>query len=123
MPEHAQLDVDALYAALDQRRKSLGLSWRQAATKAGVSPSTLTRLGQGKRPDVTSFAVLVKWLGVSSEHFLRGVKTGKSKDQDFLTVVSVHLRARKELSRESAGALEDIIRAAYNRLKSRNAET
>lgn len=122
MPERAQLDVDALYAALDQRRKSAQLSWRQAAAKAGVSPSTLTRLGQGKRPDMTSFAVLVKWLGVSPDHFLRGIKTGKPKDQDFLTVVSVHLRARKELSRESAEALEDIIRAAYNRFKNRNPE-
>ena len=45
------------------------------------------------------------------------------KDQDFLTVISAHLRARKELSAESAGALEEIIRAAYNRLKSRPAGT
>lgn len=123
MPERAQLDVDALYAALDQRRRSLDLSWRQVAAKAGVSPSTLTRLGQGKRPDVTSLAALVKWLGVSPETFFRGMNTAKTKDQDFLTVVSTHLRARKELSRESAEALEDIIRAAYTRLKSRDAET
>ena len=123
MSEVAQLDVKTLFAALDQRRQSLKMSWRQAAAEAGVSPSTLTRLGQGKRPDVTSFAALVKWLGVSSEHFLSGVRASRPKDQDFLTVVSAHLRARKELSPKSAEALEDIIRAAYNRLKDRDGDT
>jgi transcriptional regulator with XRE-family HTH domain len=118
-----ELDVGALYAALDQRRQSKKLSWRQAATAAGVSPSTLTRLGQGKRPDVTSFAALLKWLGIPAEHFLTGVKTSRGKEQDFLTVVSVHLRARKELSPRSAEALEDIIRAAYNNLRERDSES
>ena len=123
MTDPAQLDVQALHAALDQRRTSLKMSWRQAAAAAGISPSTLTRLGQGKRPDMTSFAALVNWLGVSSEHFLSGITPTKRHDQDFLTVVSAHLRARKELSARSADALEDIIRAAYNRLKEQDDES
>ena len=122
MPEEAHLDVGTLYAALDQHRRSLGLSWRQAAGQIGISPSTLTRLGQGKRPDVQGFAALVKWLKVPPDQFLRGGRRPRHEEQDFLTVVSAHLRARKELSPRSAEALEDIIRAAYTRLKDRDVE-
>lgn len=121
--QHAdsQLDVEALYAALDARRRSLELSWRQAASKAGVSPSTLTRLGQGKRPDVDGFAALVHWLEVPAERFLRGgSKAGRSRPE-LLTVISTHLRASKELTPKSARALEDIFRAAYERLKDEKA--
>jgi transcriptional regulator with XRE-family HTH domain len=122
MSEAAHLDVETLYATLEQRRRSLEISWRQLAAQAGVSPSTLTRLGQGKRPDVQGLAALVSWLGVSPESFLRGNVRPAHESQDFLTVVSAHLRARKELSHKSAEALEEIIRAAYNRLKDRDAE-
>jgi len=51
-----RLDVQALYDALDQQRRSKKLSWRQLAGEAGVSPSTLSRMTQGKRPDVDSLA-------------------------------------------------------------------
>ena len=122
MTEDPRLDVQTLYAAVDQRRQSLKMSWRQAAVAAGISPSTLTRLGQGKRPDVSGFASLIKWLGVSPEHFLSGVRAPHQDDQDFMTVVSAQLRARKELSPKSAEALEEIIRAAYTRLKDRDSE-
>ncbi len=119
---HAQLDVQALYAALDTRRKSDKLSWRQTAAEANVSASTLTRLGQGKRPDVDSFAALIHWLGVAPENFL-GSPTEQRPAPDLLTVISTHLRARRELTPKSAKALEDIIRAAYEQLKTSNAET
>jgi len=114
------LDVAALYAALDEQRKAKNLSWRQVAKEAGVSPSTLTRMGQGKRPDVDSFAALIQWLGVPAEHFIRG--SGKHKkvhEPDTLTVISTFLRAGKELTPKSADALQDIISAAFKALRER----
>lgn len=111
----SQLDVAALYAALDSKRRTLELSWRQVATEAGVSPSTLTRTGQGKRPDVDSFAALVQWLGTSADRFLQVADATTS--QDTMTVLSTHLRASKDLTPKSARALEDIIRAAFAGLK------
>jgi len=117
MPDKG-LDTDALYAALDQRRQSSELSWRQVAQEAGVSPSTLTRLGQGKRPDVDGFAALVKWLGQSADDFLRPKHVDEDDERtDTMAVISAHLRSSKNLSSESAEALEDILRAAYKRLK------
>lgn len=114
----AHLDVEALYAALDEQRKARGLSWRELAKEAGVSPSTLTRLGQKKRPDVDSFAALIQWLGISSDRFLRSdhAKTNK-KEPETMALVSSLLRANKRLSKKTVEALEDIIRAAYENLK------
>src|SRR5882672_11423146 len=123
MAEDAQLDVEALYAALDQQRKSRDLSWRKVADETGVSASTLTRIGQGKRPDVDSFAALVHWLGVPSERFLKIEGRKKRNDPDLMTVISTHLRAQKDLSPAGAKALEDIIRAAYSQLRTRNARS
>ena len=119
MPE-PRLDVRALYAALDQARRSRDLSWRGVAREAGVSPSTLTRLGQLKRPDVDSFAALVQWLGIDAERFLReppGRSKTNEEDSEPMAVISSYLRARKELSPKSAAALEDILQAAYDSLK------
>ena len=119
MPE-PRLDVTALYAALDQARRSKNMSWRAVAGEAGVSPSTLTRLGQMKRPDVDSFGALIQWVGIDAENFLReppGKANPAEEDSEPIAMVSSYLRARKELSEKSAAALEDIIRAAYNSLK------
>ncbi len=117
MPE-AHLDVEALYAALDVQRRSEDLSWRQLAKKVGISPSTLTRMAQGKRPDVDSFAALVRWVGVPADQFLRpeGGKQPRKRTEP-LAMISTYLRASKELDKKSVEALEDIIRAAYRSLK------
>jgi len=74
-------------------------------------------MGQGKRPDVDSFAALVHWLGVPPERFLKGGDRRSRQSADVLTVISTHLRAQKDLTPSGAKALEDIIRAAYNQLK------
>ena len=116
--EQAHLDVASLYAALDEGRQAKELSWRQLAKEAKVSASTLTRMAQGKRPDVDSFAALVKWLGVPADSFLRDAGAAQKRKPEPLSVISTFLRADKQLSAESAAAIEDIVRAAYRRLKS-----
>jgi transcriptional regulator with XRE-family HTH domain len=114
----AYLDVAALYAALNEQKKARRLSsWRQVAKETGVSPSTLTRLAQGKRPDVDSLAALLHWLHMPAEAFMRGPEAGSSQQPEPMAAISALLRARKDLAPESAAALEDIIRAAYERLK------
>ncbi len=118
MAAEAQLDVDALYGALDQKRKRLDISWRQVAVAAAVSPSTFTRMKDGKRPDVDSFARLVEWLGVSADKFLLPVQGRRTKKPpETMSEISAFLRASKDLSPRSVEALEDIIRAAYERLR------
>jgi transcriptional regulator with XRE-family HTH domain len=111
----ARLDVQALYAALDTQRQTREMSWRQVAKEAGVSPSTLTRMTQEKRPDVDSFAALVAWLGVPADRFLG--QSAPKQTADTLTEISVLLRAKRELSEDSAKHLEQIIRSTYVTLK------
>ena len=114
------VDVEALYAALDTKRKTMDLSWRQLATEVGVSASTLTRMAQGSSPDVQGFAKLLQWLGEPAENFFEPISKGSAsskKPEGLMVVVSRHLRATKELKPESAKALESIIEAAYKQMK------
>ena len=58
-------DPEALYVALDRRRRHARMRWRDIAHEAGVSPSTLTRIGQGRAPDVQGLVRLMAWLDES----------------------------------------------------------
>lgn len=110
-----RLNVDALYEALNTERKARGeLSWRQVAKAAGVSPSTLSRLGNGYRPDVDAFARLVQWLGVPAERFFARQEV-QAPQPDLVTELAPLLRARKDLTEQDVTYLEDIIGAALRR--------
>ena len=115
MPE-TTVDVEALYAALDNKRKSRGTSWREIARELDVSPSTFSRMAQGRRPDVDTFATLLRWLGMPAEAFMRGTTTEAAVSEEPVAMVSSYLRSARNVSPEDAEALEDIFRAAYNRL-------
>lgn len=114
MPE-TTVDVDALYAALDRKRQDADLSWRALATKLKITPSTFTRMAQGLKPDVDTFATLIRWLGMQQEEFLLPVKKAGAP-ADPLVMISTYLRGAKNISTEQAKALEDIIAAAYRHL-------
>lgn len=114
MPE-TTVDVDALYGALDRKRREATLSWRALAGKLEITPSTFTRMAQGFKPDVDTFATLLRWLGMEQEEFLRPTKrTGEPADP--LVMISTYLRGAKNINTEQAKALEDIISAAYRHL-------
>lgn len=61
----ATFDPDALYVALDRKRRQRRILWRQIAREAGVSPSTLTRIGQGHQIYSDGLVKLMAWLGAS----------------------------------------------------------
>lgn len=66
------IDIVALYRTLDSVRNEKGLSWRTLAKEIGVSPSLLSRLRNGLKPDTDSFATIVRWLGIPAERFFVG---------------------------------------------------
>lgn len=70
MPE-TTIDIAALYAAVDARRRAAGQSWRELATMLSLSRATFARMARGQRPDVDSFATLLRWLGVPADSFMR----------------------------------------------------
>lgn len=108
-------DAEGFYEALDATRQSKSLNWRQVAEEAGISASTLTRMAQGKRPDVDGLAALVAWSGLEVDRFVK--KPGGQRKPEPLAVISTYLRSDKQLSAQSAIALDGIIKAAYEQLR------
>lgn len=109
-----EFDLAAFYAAIDSHRVARRLTWKQIAAESGVSASTLTRMGQGKRPDVDGLAALLAWSGLQADDFIR--KEDKVAPEP-LAQITAYLRADKNLTPESATALEQIIRVAYERFR------
>ena len=112
-----RFDVSALHAALDSERRSRRLAWKDVAAESGVSASTLTRLSQGRRPDVDSLAALTTWLGISADHFMRGERIQQFGGASPLAQISSILHRDPHLNPEGSAALEELIRATYSRLR------
>jgi transcriptional regulator with XRE-family HTH domain len=108
-------DNEAFFAALDAERIGRGMHWRAVANEAGVSASTLTRIGQGRRPDVDSFAALASWAGLDPEQFFRS--EGLPPQISSLGGIAVLLRRDPNLSDDAAAAIEELVKATYLRLK------
>ena len=105
------LQLDALVAALDSERQAKGLSWRQLAIAAGVSASTLTRMQQGKSPDVNTFSALTTWLDIPAERFYSDQKARPLQD-DQMAVISTLLRGKKKMSPKAVKAFQELVSAA-----------
>lgn len=107
-----QLQVDALVAALDAERNVRGISWRQLSKEAGVSPSTLTRMQQGKYPDVNTFTALTKWLDIAAERFHTYEGPSSPAQDDPMAVISTLLRGKKKMNPKAMAALQELVTAA-----------
>lgn len=117
MADRGSFDAPGFFSALDAARAARSLNWKQVATAAKVSPSTLTRLAQGKRPDVDSLAALVDWAGLSADDYV--IRTNVEQTAEPLAMISTYLRADRSLSPEAAKAIDTVIKAAYEALRER----
>lgn len=115
MPK-GQFDAEAFYAALDSQRQSRKITWKKVAEESGVSASTLTRMAQGKRPDVDGLAALAAWSGLKADDFVR-VEGHERPQADSLAQITTYLRADPNLTPEGAAALEALVKTAYERLR------
>jgi transcriptional regulator with XRE-family HTH domain len=70
-----RLDVEALYVALDVERRRQRIKWREIARQCGCSSSTMTRIGQGKRPDADALVRLITWLDAPIAKFTTHVES------------------------------------------------
>ena len=75
----------------------------------------LTRLAQGKRPDVDSMAALVDWADLSVDNFV--VCTREAQETEPLAMISTYLRADRSLSPQAATAIDTVVKAAYEALR------
>jgi transcriptional regulator with XRE-family HTH domain len=112
-----KINVTALYGALNATREARDLSWRQAAKDIGVSPSLLSRMANGYRPDADGFATLVRWLGMSAETFMMG-EHDDVPEPELTAQLAPLLRANKDLDADDVKYLEDVIQATVRRARS-----
>jgi len=109
-------DSDGFYSALDAARQARELNWKQVAAGSGVSASTLTRMAQGARPDVDSLAALAAWSGLDADDYIRSDGTERLPSEP-LAMISTYLRSDRNLTPEAATALDELIKATYERLR------
>ena len=110
--------LDTKKLATMVRTKRAGRGLREAAVEAGdISPSTLSRVENGKAPDMETFLLLCDWLRVSPNEFFKNtVEPEKDQASDTSEAIAIHLRADKTLDPATANALASLVKAAYRDL-------
>lgn len=109
-----QLDADRLATLLRAKRAGRGL--RDIADEIGdVSPSTLSRVENGKAPDLNTFLLICDWLQVAPDELLREENLTR-KETNPLEEVALLLRSNKNLDSVTAKTLATVIKAAYQSL-------
>jgi transcriptional regulator with XRE-family HTH domain len=114
MEKKGWFDAGGFYEALDAERQARKLNWKQVAADSGVSASTLTRMAQGKRPDVDGLAALAAWSGLTADNFIRS--DADRPEPEPLAKITTYLRSDRNLTPEAATALDQLIKATYARL-------
>jgi len=110
MPKGA-FDAEGFYAVIDSHRVSRGWTWKLVAKESGVSASTLTRMAQGRRPDVDSLAALLSWSGESADSFM--VPTDVDMNVDPLASIAAQFRRDPKLPPEAKKVIETTLMALY----------
>ncbi len=105
--------------AIKRRREELKLSLRDVADVTEVSASTLSRIENGTgRPDADNIARLTQWLDMPVDRLMKHSSTNVEPviyypHEATADIVEAHLRADKNLTPETANALSELFRVAY----------
>jgi transcriptional regulator with XRE-family HTH domain len=113
-------DFEGFYKALNATREARQMNWKQVGDEAAVGASTLARMAQNKRPDADGLAALSAWAGLNPADFVGSV--ARANGPEPLAEISRVLRQDPKLEPDDAAAIEDIIRAAYARLRKPDAK-
>lgn len=112
------MNIRELAAMIRARRGGRGL--RQVAEEIGeISASTLSRIEQGKLPDIDTFFRICRWLEVPPERFMAEATSKQEPSpsppgQSTPELVAAHLRADRTLDPKTAEALITMIQLAYS---------
>jgi transcriptional regulator with XRE-family HTH domain len=106
--------------AIKRRREELKLSLRDVADVTDVSASTLSRIENGTgRPDADNIARLTQWLDMPVDRLMTKHSAEDVEPVIYYPheatpeIVEAHLRADKSLTPETAHALSELFRVAY----------
>lgn len=109
-----KFDLNAFYRALDAVRRSRSLTWKQVAKDSGVPASSLTRMSQGKRPDVDTLATLCAWSSLNPADYMEEIPSSPlHQTTDTLAAISTCLSRDPNLDPASAEAMDILVKSAY----------
>src|SRR5690554_6137299 len=99
-----KITLENLGQMLRKKRGENGM--RSTANEIGISLATLSRVESGKLPDIDTFTKICKWMELDA-----GKVLGTRSEEESVGAVlpSIHMRADKNLSPETAGALAELI--------------
>jgi transcriptional regulator with XRE-family HTH domain len=115
--------------AIKRRREELKLSLRDVGDLTEVSASTLSRIENGTgRPDADNIARLTQWLDMPVDRLMTNHTAGHVEPVIYYPheatadIVEAHLRADKNLTPETANALSELFRVAYQQFSGTGAK-
>lgn len=100
-----RVTLSEMGALVRERRGAQGV--RAAAAEVGISPATLSRVENGKQPDLETFEKLCRWLEISPADVLQTYTAGTSEPAQ--RVATAHLKAKQQISPALAQALGEMI--------------
>jgi transcriptional regulator with XRE-family HTH domain len=105
------LNTQLLAGMLKSKRADKGL--RATANEiGGISIATLSRLEQGKVPDVDTFMRICKWLDVPTDYFSENSQHISVPESNKSRIIA-HLRAERELGSDTIDTIVKLINMAY----------
>lgn len=96
-------DIEALAERIQQHRAGRGI--REAAKEVGVSPATLSRVENGKVPDLETFSKICTWLGDDPAVYL-GIQNSSTTTA---ARAQVHFKKGTAIKQDTAKALSEMI--------------
>ena len=114
------VNTQELGRAIKRHREELKMSLRDVADEIGVSASTLSRIENGTgKPDADNIARITRWLDMPVDRVMSNRQVGDVEAVVYYPheatpeIVEAHLRADRNLSPETAKALSELFRVAY----------
>ena len=104
------IGIEALAERIKQRRAGMGV--RETAKNVGVSPATLSRVENGKVPDLDTFGKICAWLGDDPSIYLGLTPTTTAGQPQ----AQVHFKKGAAIKQDSAVALSEMIMLAQKAL-------
>ena len=133
MVKKSGVNTSELGDAVRRRREQKGMSLRDVAEETEVSASTLSRIENGTgKPDADNIARLTAWLDMPVERVMSARKNEEGTDTSAVVyfpheatpdIVEAHLRADRNLTPETAKALSELFRVAYQQFSAPGQDT
>lgn len=112
----AKLNLSSLSTLVRDKRGSKGL--REASKEIGISSATLSRIENGKLPDLETFSMICNWLEIDPNEIL-GCKTGTVENAPEDQMVYAHMRADKNLTQEAIQSMTEMILRARDMMSNK----